>query len=213
MTDSLADWVALVDAVYPEADAESWDATGLQVGDPQQPVSAALTCLDVTPATLDEAAAGGADLVIAHHPLLFRPLARLTPDTAAGRLALRAAHGGVAVLAAHSNLDVAAGGTTEPIVTALGLRDVRPLVPAAGGEAGCKLSVFVPPAETAAVLAAMAAAGAGEIGQYRECSFRVRGTGTFRPMAGAAPAVGERGRRNEVVEDRLEIVVPAAGLA
>lgn len=214
MTDTVGGWVAAVDALVPERTAEHWDHVGLQVGDPAAAVTAVLLCLDVTDGTLDEAAARGAELVLAHHPLLFRPLERLTPATAAGRLALRAARAGIAVMAAHTNLDRAVPGTTDPIATVLGLRDVRALEPAAPppGPARVKLVTFVPAAATAAVLAALADTGAGRIGAYEACAFRVPGTGTFRPQAGAAPAVGERGVLNEVVEDRVEVVVPAAAL-
>lgn len=214
--DRLADWVALVDARYPERDAADWDATGLQVGDPDDAVSRVLVCLDVTDSTLDEAAHRACDLILAHHPLLFRPLAALTPATPAGRLALRAARQGAAVLAAHTNLDVAEGGTTEPVVRALGLEDPRPLRPFGEGPDGqldeVKLVTFVPQADTHTVLAALSAAGAGVIGEYDQCSFRVAGTGTFRPSDAANPASGQRGRLNEEAEDRLEVVVPRAGL-
>lgn len=213
-TDRVQDWIELVDGRYPERDAAGWDATGLQVGDPDATVRAALVCLDVTDAVLDEAAALGADLVLAHHPLLFRPLQRLTPGTAAGRLALRAARDGVAVVAAHTNFDVAPDGTTQPVVGLLGLEGVRPLQPLpASPAAERKLVVFVPREGTAGVLAALSDAGAGVIGEYDRCSFRVAGTGTFRPSPAANPAVGERERVNEVAEDRLEVVVPGARLA
>ncbi|MEX0657580.1 MAG: Nif3-like dinuclear metal center hexameric protein [Egibacteraceae bacterium] len=207
--DRLADWVALVDLLYPERDAADWDATGLQVGDPSDSVSRVLVCLDATDATLDEAARQGCELVLTHHPLLFRPLAALTPRTAAGRVALHAARQGISVLAAHTNLDAAADGTTAPIVEALGMVDARPLVPQ-GGRAPrpVKLVTFVPAADTTAVLAALSAAGAGVIGEYDQCSFRVAGTGTFRPSEVANPTAGERGRLNEEAEDRLEVVVP-----
>jgi dinuclear metal center YbgI/SA1388 family protein len=206
-TDRLGDWVALVDAVYPEHDAAEWDRTGLQVGDTADEVTTVLVCLDVTDETLAEAESVAAELIIAHHPLLFRPLDRLTPESAAGRLTLRAARQGVAVLAAHTNLDVAVRGTTDPIVELLGLRDVRPLVPRLE-EDDVKLVTFVPHGQTAEVLQAVVATGAGVIGEYDHCSFRVAGTGTFRPSAAASPAVGERERLNEVAEDRLEVVVP-----
>lgn len=210
--DRLADWIALVDDRYPERDAEPWDATGLQVGDPQTTVSRVLVCLDVTPATLEEAERMGADLVLAHHPLLFRPLRRLTPETASGRLALRAARAGIAVLAAHTNLDVAVPGTSDPVAELLGLRDLRPLRVLPGGEDRVKLVTFVPRQSTGAVLAALTDAGAGQIGDYSACSFRVEGTGTFLPSGAAHPSVGQPGRHNEVPEDRLEMVVPRARL-
>jgi dinuclear metal center YbgI/SA1388 family protein len=136
LMDRLGEWVALVDECYPEADAEDWDATGLQVGDPDDAVTAVLVCLDVTAATLDEASRRGADLLLAHHPLLFRPLARLTPATAAGLLALRAARAGIAVLAAHTNFDVAVPGTSSPVAALLGLEAARPLTESGLGLVG-----------------------------------------------------------------------------
>lgn len=201
--------MALVDARYPERDAAGWDHVGLQVGDPDDPVTAVLVCLDVTGATLEEAGRLGADLILAHHPLLFRPLPSLTPSTAAGRLALRAARSGIAVLAAHTNLDAAVPGTSDPVAEILSLTGIRPLVPQSGPFPGqVKLVSFIPRDDTARVLGAMADAGAGVIGEYDRCSFRVAGTGSFRPSATADPAVGEREQLNEVAEDRLEIVVP-----
>ncbi|HEX6255044.1 MAG TPA: Nif3-like dinuclear metal center hexameric protein [Euzebyales bacterium] len=128
-TDRLGDWTDLVAACYAPETAASWDAVGLHVGDPGDPVGTAMISLDVTLAVIDEAVRRGADLVIAHHPLLFRPLARLTPDTAPGAVALHAARQRVAVLAVHTNFDAAVPGTTEPIVAALDLADVTPLEP------------------------------------------------------------------------------------
>lgn len=214
MTDRLADWVALVDELYPERDAGGWDNTGLQVGAPDDPVTRVLVCLDVTDATVREAAEAGADLVLAHHPLFFRPLAGLTPGSAAGQLALRAAREGIGVLAAHSNLDVARGGTTQPIVDLLGLDDARPLAPHDDpAEKTVKLVTFVPVDHTMAVLEAMAGAGAGVIGEYDHCSYRLSGTGTFRPSEAANPASGVRGQLNEEHEERLEMDVPRRLLA
>lgn len=127
--DRVSDWTELIDACYAPQHAMSWDAVGLHVGDPDDAVATVLVSLDVTPEVLDEARERGADLIAAHHPLLFRPLARLTPDTAPGAVALRAARLHIAVVAVHTNFDVALPGTTEPVVDALGLADVRPLEP------------------------------------------------------------------------------------
>jgi dinuclear metal center YbgI/SA1388 family protein len=130
-TDRLDQWTDLVASCYAPDTAASWDAVGLHVGAPDDRVATAMVSLDVTPAVIDEAVERGADLVIAHHPLLFRPLARLTPDTASGAIALHAARQRVAVLAVHTNFDAAVPGTTEPIVAALGLTEVTPLEPLA----------------------------------------------------------------------------------
>ncbi len=129
VTDRLSQWIDVVAACYAPETAASWDSIGLQVGDPADEISSVMISLDVTAEVLDEASDRSVDLIIAHHPLLFTPLARLTPSTAAGRLALRAARARIAVLAVHTNLDAAVPGTTEPIVAALGMTDVRPLEP------------------------------------------------------------------------------------
>lgn len=129
MSDTVGAWLALVHEVYPPSDAADWDHPGLQVGDPLAPVEHVLIALDVTAAVLAEAAQLPSTLLLAHHPLLLHPLRSLTPSTAAGSLALRAARDGTAVAAAHTNLDAAddGTGTSDPVVTVLGLTDVGPL--------------------------------------------------------------------------------------
>jgi dinuclear metal center YbgI/SA1388 family protein len=166
--------------------------------------------LDVTGATLEEAARVPGTLVLAHHPLLFRPLARLTPSSAAGRLALQAATSRIAVAAAHTNLDVArdGAGTSQPVADVLGLTSMRPLTTEVRERGRCKLVTFVPPDALDAVIDGVAAAGAGRIGEYERCTFRVRGTGTFRPLAGADPYSGAIGEDTAEDEDRLEVEVP-----
>ena len=213
--DRLRDWTALVDDLYPPADAEGWDAVGLHVGDAERDtVGGVLVTLDVTTRVIDEARAMDADLVVAHHPLLLRPLARLTPETAAGRIALHAARHGVAIHAAHTNLDRAVDGTSVPAADVLGLVDRQPLVPLDDAPAVAvsglvKLVTFVPRRYSDVVVRAMAAAGGGTIGAYTECAFTVAGTGTFRPGEGAEPTVGARGQREHVPEDRIEMLLPA----
>lgn len=206
--DRLADWITLLHDRYPPAHAEPWDAVGLHVGDlAEDTVRGVLVALDVTRGTLQEAADVGADLLVAHHPLLFRPLGRLTADTAPGRLALQAARAGIAVAAAHTNVDKAVDGTSHPAAAVLGLVGLRPLDPLPA-PALAKLVTFVPTAHSEAVRAALAEVGAGRIGDYDGCSFRTAGTGAFRPGAGTSPSIGRPGELEEVQEDRLEVVLP-----
>jgi dinuclear metal center YbgI/SA1388 family protein len=133
LSETVGDWIDLVHETYPVSDALAWDHPGLQVGDPAWEVDRVLVSLDVTSAVLreaeDAAPTGGSVLVLAHHPLLLHPLRALTPATAAGSLALRAARAGIAVAAAHTNLDAAddGSGTSDPVVELLGLTDVIPL--------------------------------------------------------------------------------------
>lgn len=211
MAETVKDWIDLVHGLYPPRHAASWDNVGLQVGDPSWPVERVLVALDVTGKVVAEAAEQAGTLLLAHHPLLFRPLDRLTPETASGRTALAAAANKVAVAAAHTNLDVAAdgAGTSDPVARALDLQEVRPLTSEGGGTSRFKLVTFVPADEVEVVLTALASRGAGTIGEYERCSFQVSGTGTFRPGDGTDPHVGTIGEDNRVAEVRLEMVVPA----
>lgn len=195
MPETVGDWMTLIHDRYPPGQAASWDNVGLQVGDPAWPVARVLVALDVTGQVIAEAAQVPGTLVLAHHPLLFRPLASLTPATASGRTALHAATARVAVVAAHTNLDVArdGAGTSDPVAEALDLADRRPLTTELGDGDRCKLVTFVPATHVDAVLDALAAAGAGTIGDYERCAFRVAGQGTFRPGPGAQPFSGEVG--------------------
>ncbi len=208
--ETVGQWLDLVGAHWPPAEASSWDAPGLHVGARDWPVARVLVALDVTADVLDEAAEVDHTLVLAHHPLLLGGLDRLTPDTAGGRLALHAATRGVAVAAAHTNLDVARDGTgtSDPVAAALDLVDVRPLTTELRDSSEVKLVVFVPHEQTAAVLDAIAGAGGGAMGAYERCAFRVGGTGTFTPLEGADPHVGTVGEAHEEPEDRLEVLVP-----
>jgi dinuclear metal center YbgI/SA1388 family protein len=131
MGDTVGAWLDVVHSLYPTSDAAGWDHPGLQVGDPGWDVRRVLVTLDVTTAVLEEAAAHAGTLVLAHHPLLISPLRALTPDTAPGALALRAARDGTAVAAAHTNLDAAddGAGTSDPVVALLGLSGVAALCP------------------------------------------------------------------------------------
>jgi dinuclear metal center YbgI/SA1388 family protein len=203
VTDRVDDWLELVHDRYPPSDAASWDHVGLQVGDPAWPVERVLVTLDVTTAVVEEAADGPPTMILAHHPLLFRPLAALTPTTASGRTALSAARAGIAVAAAHTNLDVArdGSGTSDPVARVLDLQQVRPLTTELREAARLKLVTFVPPEEVEPVLDAVA-------GDYERCSFRVRGTGTFRPGAGADPYSGSVGEDAAEDEYRLEVELP-----
>lgn len=130
MGDTVGSWLAAIERGWPTRDALGWDHPGLQVGDPARGVARVLVALDVTAAVIDEAASVDGTLLVAHHPLLLRPLAAVTPATAAGALALRAAAAGVAVAAVHTNLDAAddGTGTSDPVVAVLALTDVGPLV-------------------------------------------------------------------------------------
>lgn len=196
--------------VPPELAAE-WDNVGLLLGDRGAEVQRVMTCLTVTPDSAAEAVESGAQLVVTHHPVLFRPVKRLTSATPEGRMLLALLRAGVAVYCPHTAFDNAAGGINEILAARLELHEVAPLRRRTEPPL-YKLVVFVPDGDLARVSDALFAAGAGNIGQYSQCSFRLAGTGTFFGSDLSHPAVGQKGRREEVTEWRLEAVCPERAL-
>ena len=202
---------AVLDAWAPPGSKADFDRVGLQVGDPGAEVSRVLVALDLTPAVVAEAEAGGAALVVTHHPLLFKPVGRVTADDAVGGLAWRLARAGVSAYAVHTNLDAAWGGVSFALAEALGVQDARVLAPLDGVLR--KVVVFAPTDAADAVRGALAAGGAGEIGAYRAASFTSGGVGRFTPGPDARPAIGTAGGGEEAVgEVRVEAVVPSWGV-
>lgn len=201
-----------MEAWAPPGLAYPWDRAGLHTGAPGQEVSRVLTCLTVNAGAVDAAEKARADMIVAHHPLIWDPLKHLRSDDPAAALCLRVAAAGTACYSAHTNLDVAPGGVNHLLAGMIGLRGTRPLsVPPQA--ARCKLVTFVPETRLAAVRDAVCGAGAGEIGAYRWCSFSAPGTGTFLPGDAANPHVGQRGTLNEEPERRFEAVLPQARAA
>jgi dinuclear metal center YbgI/SA1388 family protein len=187
--------------------AAEGDNVGLLLGDDAAEVSRVMTCLTVTPASAAEAVAEKAQLIVTHHPIFYRPVQRLSAETAEGRMLLPLVRAGVAVYSPHTAFDNTAGGINDILCRRLGLTDVRPLRPFQEG-AKCKIVVFVPDKDLERVSTALFKTGAGVIGEYRECSYRLQGTGTFFGTEGTSPTVGRKGRREEVAEWRLEVVCP-----
>ncbi len=206
---AVADFVRALEEIAPPALAADWDNVGLLLGDPAITVQRVMTCLTVTPETAVEAVEAGAGLVVTHHPVLFRPTQRLTAESVEGRTLYFLLRNGTSIYSPHTAFDNAPGGINDVLARRLGLEQVAPLRPAEA-DRQCKIVVFVPDADLGRVSDALFAAGAGRIGQYRECSFRLGGTGTFFGSESTNPAVGQKGRREEVQEWRLEALCPEA---
>jgi dinuclear metal center YbgI/SA1388 family protein len=203
----IQDLVGLIHRLYPPALAEEWDSVGLHVGDPAAEVSRVLVCLDPTEAVLEEAEKRGAQAVVSHHPLIFRPMKNLVPAGETGRTVFRAVRAGIAVICAHTNLDRARDGLNDWLAARLGLDEVQPLE-SPGERSLLKLVVFVPVGYENRVSEALFSAGAGHIGNYDQCSFRTCGSGTFRGASGSDPFLGTAGVREAASEIRLETIVP-----
>jgi dinuclear metal center YbgI/SA1388 family protein len=198
---------AYMEELAPLHWAESWDNVGLQVGDPGRPVSRILVALEVTGGVVEEALQARADLLVVHHPAIFKPLKALRFDMPAGRRLERLIQGGIGLYAAHTNLDQAPGGTNDTLAALAGLQEFEVLMKA-GEEQYVKLVVFVPRGHEDAVRTALAEAGAGHIGNYSHCTFQTPGTGTFLPLEGTNPFLGQRGKLEYADEYRLETILP-----
>ena len=132
----LGDIIVVLEQLAPLALAESWDNVGLLVGDRNRVIQTAMTCLTITPESVAEAVDRGAELIVTHHPLPFRPVQTITSDTAAGKLLLELIGAGIAVYSAHTAYDSAHAGINQHLAHGLGLQEIEPLVPADDGEVG-----------------------------------------------------------------------------
>lgn len=191
--------------------AESWDNVGLLLGDEQASVARVMTCLTLTTDVAVEAIAERAELIVTHHPILFKPVQKLTTRTAEGRMVWELARQGVSVYSPHTAWDSAPRGINQRLAEALGLTDIAPLKPTAATE-WRKVVTFVPSEQLEAVQRAVWQAGAGRIGHYDSCSFYHPGTGTFQGDETTHPAVGTAGQFERAEELRLEVVVAAGQL-
>ncbi len=195
----------LMDQIAPLRLAESWDNVGLLLGDPASEVHKVMTCLTLSPDVADEAVTENAELVIAHHPILFRPTKVIRADQAGSDIVWKLARKGIAVISHHTAWDGAMDGANAYIANALELIGTGPIRPAAGPDC-VKFVVFVSDDNLESVRNAAFNAGAGQIGNYRECSFSTPGMGTFYGQEGANPTVGQVGSRENAAEHRLEII-------
>ena len=187
---------------------ESYDNAGMQVGDADSVITGVVLCTDVSNAIVDEAIACGANLIISHHPLIFHGLKNLTGRSDVERMVIKAIRHGISIYSAHTNIDNARGGVSYKMAEKLGLKNVEVLDPQVGTL--CKIVVFVPLQQAAEVEQAMWDAGAGQLGDYRRCSYRLQGEGRFCPCPGANPFVGETGTDHVEPEIRLEVLVSKA---
>lgn len=195
-----------IEEFAPRALQEPYDNSGLQAGDAAEDCTGALLTLDVSEQTVAEAGERGCNLILSHHPLLFKGLKSVTSDASAGRILTEAIRKGIAVYSAHTSLDNARHGVSARMAEKIGLTGVEVLRPQTGTLA--KLAVFVPDTHADAVKKAIADAGAGEIGDYDRCCYSMRGTGSFRAKPGANPFAGHVGEIHDEPETKIEAIMP-----
>lgn len=186
---------------------EDYDNAGLLVGSPNTEVTGILFTLDITEEIVEEAIRKQCNLIVAHHPIIFKGLKKLNGKNYVERTVIKAIKNDIALYATHTNLDHVTGGVNWQIAKRLGLHNIKVLAPKK--QILNKLAFFCPVENTQAVLQALFEAGAGEIGEYSNCSFRSEGLGTFLPGDNANPAIGERGELETVKEHRVEVMLPS----
>ncbi len=209
---SIADLVGYLEKIAPIRLAESWDNVGLLTGDPDAPCHRVMTCLTLTSEVAEEAIAGRADLVVTHHPVLFRPVQSIRADRRETAVVWRLARAGVAIYSAHTAFDNTANGINKLIADRIGLSHLESLQDRPG-EPRFKIVAFCPREAREQVVNAAFVAGAGRIGAYSECSYSGPGIGTFRGDESTNPTIGQQGRREAVREWRVELLCPANALA
>lgn len=188
----------------PPALQESYDNSGLIVGNRDMEITGVLCCLDSTPEVVQEALAQGANVIVAHHPIVFSGMKRFNGSNYIQRAVELAIKHDVAIYAIHTNLDHVLTGVNGRIAEVLGLQQPRILRPKQNTL--CQIVVYSPREHTRKVSEAMFQAGAGHVGQYDQCSFELTGLGAFRPLEGANPSSGNVGKRSVLEEDRLEVI-------
>uniref|UniRef100_UPI00404B0CF4 Nif3-like dinuclear metal center hexameric protein n=1 Tax=Fulvivirga sp. TaxID=1931237 RepID=UPI00404B0CF4 len=203
----IKDIIQHLESIAPLAYQESYDNSGLLTGNAKDEVTTILISLDVTEQVVEEAIELGANLIVAHHPIIFKGLKSLTGKNYVERTVIKAIKNDIAIYAIHTNLDNVHNGVNKKICDKLGLVNTKILAPKSAVLS--KLVTFIPVNAVDKVKDAMFNAGSGGIGNYSECSFTVVGDGEFKPDEGSNPTIGRTGMREKVAEARVEIVLPS----
>ncbi len=201
----LKELIATLEAWAPSSYQESYDNSGLIVGDKNVEVNGCIICLDSTEEVIDEAIDTGVNLVIAHHPIVFKGLKRFNGSNYVERAVIKAIKNDINIYAIHTNLDNVRSGVNAKISDLLGLQNQKVLLPKPNLLS--KLVFYCPSENATSVKAAIFKAGGGKIGNYEECSFSSSGKGTFKPNSHANPARGETNKLEELEELRIEVLV------
>ena len=201
----LKDLCSYLDSEVPLSFQESYDNAGLQVGEHNMDVTSAMVTLDVTEEVLNEAALAGCDLIISHHPLIFKGIKSLTGKSSTEKILLSAIKKGIAIYSAHTNLDVISNGVSRKMAEKLKLKDIEVLSPLKNRL--IKLVTYIPESHLEKVKEALFEAGAGVVGNYDKCGFTTSGTGSFRGNENSSPFVGEKGKIHFEKEIRFETVI------
>ena len=192
--------------LVPKALQWEKDNTGLQVGDPEQNINKVLLSLELDTQILEEAKEKKADLIFTHHPLLFKLLKNVDYSSEQGRFLKELIQNNIALYASHTNLDKCNKGVGFAFGKRLGLKNLIPLI--GEEDINYKIVTFVPLDYTEKVIETLSNAGAGIIGDYKHCSFRIQGRGTFEGSQNSDPFIGKKGQEESIDEIRIEMIFP-----
>lgn len=195
-----------LETIAPPHLQESYDNAGLLTGNPAWKCTGILCCLDSIEAVVDEAIFKNCNLIVAHHPIIFGGIKKITGSNYIEKTLIKAIKNDIAIYAIHTNLDNVIDGVNGKIAAKLGLVNLSILSPKP--HQLCKLYFFVPATYSEKLMAALFAAGGGNIANYSECSFTAKGVGTFKPNEKATPFSGEIGKRQQEEELKIEIIFP-----
>lgn len=208
----VADITDYLESIAPRRWAFDWDPVGLQLGHPSAPADRILVALDVNHRSLAMAEECDSQLLVIHHPLIWKPIAHVRDGSHVEGKVARLIRGERSLFGIHTNWDAAPGGISDTLAARLEMTDLEPIGSGATVEQ-VKIVVFAPGEARNALIDAMSAAGAGRIGNYERCAFWTSGTGTFVGKAGSNPAVGRAEQVESVAETRIEMVVDVAHLS
>jgi dinuclear metal center YbgI/SA1388 family protein len=204
--------IKAMETIAPSFLAENWDNVGLQVGQKNWTVKKIWISLDPDLEVVTNACQNDVDLLITHHPLIFRPLHSVDFNTTTGSIIRMAAQQKMAIFSAHTNLDMVTHGVNDVLAEAIGLKNFKVLAKPVEDE-NIKLVLYVPVSHEKKILNAIFQTQAGNIGDYSACTFRNQGVGTFRPGSTATPFIGKIGEVNSAEEIRIETVVQKDNLS
>ena len=202
----LGELVKAFEQIAPFSLQEDYDNSGIQFGNPENEIKRGLVCIDITEEIIDEAIEKQCDLVISHHPLIFRGIKKLTGKHYTERALIKAIKHDISLISVHTNLDSVINGVNKKLAEKLGLTDLKVLQPRKGLLK--KLVTFCPVDHAEKVREAIFQAGAGQIGEYDCCSFNLEGKGSFRGGDSTNPFVGEKGQIHYEPEVRIETILP-----
>lgn len=194
-------------SIAPLSLQESYDNCGLLVGNPENDITGVLVTLDITLQVVNEAIGFGCNFILAHHPVIFQGLKKITSATEQERIIVMAIKNDIAIYAMHTNADSIISGVNKTICEKIGLKNLKILQPSASKL--CKLVTFVPDQQAEQVRQAIFQAGAGVIGNYEQCSFNCRGSGSFKGNELSQPFAGQAGQLHFEEETRIETIFPS----